>query len=279
MSMMKIIYSERCLEFAEPGHPESPERVRRAAAYLRLSGRYEFLEPEPASEQDLLLVHTPRLIESVKGRTFFDYDSPAYPGIYDYARLAVGGAILASRVGGLSLMRPPGHHAGKDFLGGFCYFNNIAVAVRKSGKRTLIVDIDGHHGNGTQDIFLGDPQVVYISLHRSPLYPGTGLSSVGNCLNFPLPAHCGDKLYLEALDEALHQALRDFNPEQVALSLGLDGYRDDPLASLGLSTSAYREIGRRVAGLKLPAFAVLEGGYLPELLGPNIETFLEGLEG
>ena len=276
---MKIIYSERCLEFAEPGHPESPERVRRAAAYLRLSGRYEFLEPEPASEQDLLLVHTPRLIESVKGRTFFDYDSPAYPGIYDYARLAVGGAILASRVGGLSLMRPPGHHAGKDFLGGFCYFNNIAVAVRKSGKRTLIVDIDGHHGNGTQDIFLGDPQVVYISLHRSPLYPGTGLSSVGNCLNFPLPAHCGDKLYLEALDEALHQALRDFNPEQVALSLGLDGYRDDPLASLGLSTSAYREIGRRVAGLKLPAFAVLEGGYLPELLGPNIEAFLEGLEG
>jgi acetoin utilization deacetylase AcuC-like enzyme len=176
-------------------------------------------------------------------------------------------------------MRPPGHHAGKDFLGGFCYFNNIAVAVRKSGKRTLIVDIDGHHGNGTQDIFLGDPQVVYISLHRSPLYPGTGLSSVGNCLNFPLPAHCGDKLYLEALDEALHQALRDFNPEQVALSLGLDGYRDDPLASLGLSTSAYREIGRRVAGLKLPAFAVLEGGYLPELLGPNIEAFLEGLEG
>lgn len=274
---MRIIYSERCLEFAEPGHPESPERVRRAAEYLRARG-YDFLEPEPATEADLLLVHTPRLVASVRDRTFFDYDSPAYPGIYDYARLAVGGAILASQVGGLSLMRPPGHHAGRDFLGGFCYFNNLAVAVRKLGKRTLIVDIDGHHGNGTQDIFLGDPQVVYVSLHRSPLYPGTGLSSVGNCLNFPLSARCGDKVYLETLDEALHQALsRGFKPEQLALSLGLDGYCDDPLASLGLSTQAYREIGRRLAGLKLPAFAVLEGGYLPELLGPNIAAFLEGL--
>ncbi len=273
---MKIIYSERCLEFVEPGHPESPERVRRAAEYLR--ERYEFLEPEPASEADLLLVHTPRLIKSVKELAFFDYDSPAYPGIYDYARLAIGGAILASQVGGLSLMRPPGHHAGRDFLGGFCYFNNLAVAVRKAGKKTLILDIDGHHGNGTQDIFLGDPKVVYVSLHRSPLYPGTGLSSVGNCLNFPLPAYCGDRIYLEALDEALHQALsRGFQPEQLALSVGLDGYKDDPLASLGLSTSAYREIGRRLAGLKLPAFAVLEGGYVPEMLGPNLEALLEGL--
>ncbi|MCR4405034.1 MAG: histone deacetylase [Candidatus Acetothermia bacterium] len=274
---MKIVYSERCLEFAEPGHPESPERVCRAAEYLR--GRYEFVEPEPASEEDLLLVHTPKLVASVKSLSFFDYDSPAYPGIYDYARLAAGGALRASEVRGFSLMRPPGHHAGRDFLGGFCYFNNIAVAVRRSGRKTLILDIDGHHGNGTEDIFLGDPQVVYVSLHRAPLYPGTGLSSVGNCLNFPLPARCGDAIYLGTLDDALHEALsRDFRPEQVALSVGLDGYREDPLASLGLSTEAYREIGKRIGSLGRPVFAVLEGGYVPEALGPNIEALIQGLE-
>ena len=274
---MKIIFDERCLEFNEPGHPESPERVRHAAEYLR--GRYKFMKPEPAREEDLLRVHTLGLIESVKNLTFYDLDCPRYPNIYDYALLAAGGAILASEVGGFSLMRPPGHHVGRDFLGGFCYFNNIAIAVKRSGKRTLILDIDAHHGNGTQDIFLGDPQVVYVSLHRSPLYPGTGLSSVQNCLNFPLPARCGERTYLETLDRALDQALQGFKPEQVAISAGFDGYERDPLASLGLPTAAYREIGARIAKLGLPVFAALEGGYVAEALGPNIEAFIEGLEG
>ena len=272
---MKIIFDERCLEFNEPGHPESPERVRRAVEYLR--SRYGFLQPEPAGEEDLLLVHTPRLVESVRDETFFDFDCPRYPDIYDYALLSAGGAILASETSGFSLMRPPGHHVGKDFLGGFCYFNNIAVAVKRSGKPTLIVDIDGHHGNGTEDIFMGDPQVVYLSLHRSPLYPGTGLDSVRNCLNFPLPARCGDEVYLETLNKALQQALDGFTPEQVALSVGLDGYERDPLASLGLSTAAYREIGERIAELGLPIFAVLEGGYVAEALGPNIAALIQGL--
>lgn len=273
---MKIIFDKRCLEFGEPGHPESPERVRRAAEYLR--DGYEFLQPEPAGEEDLLLVHTPRLVESVRDGTFFDFDCPRYPDIYDYALLAAGGAILASQASGFSLMRPPGHHVGKDFLGGFCYFNNIAIAVKRSGKRTLIVDIDGHHGNGTQDIFMGDPQVVYVSLHRSPLYPGTGLDSVRNCLNFPLPARCGDEIYLETLDRALQQVLEGFTPERVAISAGFDGYERDPLASLGLSTTAYRKIGERIAKLGLPSFAVLEGGYVPEALGPNIAALIAGLE-
>lgn len=274
---MKIVFSGRCLEFGEPGHPESPERVRRAADYLLQ--RYEFEEPEPADGDDLLLVHTPRLIESVRNLSFFDLDTPQYPNIYDYALLAVGGAIRAAEVGGFSLMRPPGHHAGKDFLGGFCYFNNIAVAIKKASQKTLVVDIDGHHGNGTEDVFLGDAQVVYISLHRSPLYPGTGHKSSENCFNFPLPARCGDEIYLETLEGALQQARGSpFPPEQVALSIGLDGYERDPLASLGLSTEAYRQIGQRIAKLGLPTFAVLEGGYVADRLGPNIEALIEGLK-
>jgi acetoin utilization deacetylase AcuC-like enzyme len=272
---VRIIYSERCLGFGEPGHPESPERVRHAAGYLRR--RYEFTTPEPATERDLALVHTQGLIERVRTRSFFDFDCPRYHDIYDYSLLAVGGSIHAAQVGGFSLLRPPGHHAGKGFLGGFCYFNNIAVAVKKSGLRTLIVDIDAHHGNGTQDIFLGDPQVPYLSLHRSPFYPGTGLKSERNCLNYPLPGYCGPAVYLPTLAEALEVAKGVGEFEQVAISVGLDGYERDPLASLGLPTSTYHEIGELISGLGLPVFAVLEGGYVPKATGPNIEALIRGL--
>lgn len=271
---MRIIYDKRCLEFSAPGHPESPERIRRAYEFLR--DKYEFLKPSPASEEDLLRVHSKGYLERIRSLGFYDPDSPAYPGIYEYARLAAGAAILAMKVQGFSLMRPPGHHAGRAKVAGFCYFNNIAIAVRASKKRTLILDIDGHHGDGTQEIFLGDPQVIYVSLHSSPNYPGTGLRSEQNCHNYPLPFRCGDERYLETLDRAL-RVLDLTGVEQVAISAGFDAYERDPLASLGLSSGCYREIGRRISKLKLPTFAVLEGGYDVEALGRNIHEFLQGL--
>lgn len=273
---MKVIYSEKCLEFSSRSHPESPERVKSAANFLK--DKYEFLRPGSATEADLLRVHTPMLIESVKTLSFFDFDSPHYPNIYEYALLAVGGAILAAEENSFSIMRPPGHHVGKDFLGGFCYFNNIAVAIKATGRRTLILDVDGHHGNGTQDIFLGDEQVVYLSLHRPPLYPGTGRESEGNCYNYPLSGYCGDEVYLETLERALER----INPgefEQVAISAGFDTYEHDPLASLGLSSSCYHRIGQMIARLNLPTFAVLEGGYNIRDLGSNIHRLIQGLSG
>lgn len=272
---MKLIFSPKCLEYQEPGHPESPERLRKAYGFLK--DKYEFLEPQPASEVDLLRVHTRRLLEAVKNLDFADPDCPHYPNIYEYAKLSAGAAMLAAKENAFSLMRPPGHHAGRDRVAGFCYFNNIAVAVKSINKKTLIIDIDGHHGDGTQEIFFKDDQVIYISLHSFPNYPGTGRYCEANCYNYPLSALCGDERYLKTLDEAL--SLIDLKRiEQIAVSAGFDAYFKDPLASLGLSSQCYRRIGRRIADLNLPVFAVLEGGYVAEDLGPNIFEFLQGLE-
>ena len=129
-------------------------------------------------------------------------------------------------------MRPPGHHVGRygAALGsttrGFCYLNNIAIAVKESRKRTLILDIDGHHGNGTQEIFQGDEKVAYISLHQSPNYPGTGHFTEGNCINYALPSNLGGKQYIETLDKALGTIdLAKF--EAVAVSAGFDTHQGD----------------------------------------------------
>lgn len=274
---MKLIWHPRCLEYGAPGHPESPERLARAYEFLsdpQLG--YEFVPAEPIAEKDLLLVHTPRHLEDVKTLRFYDADSPRYPKIFEYAALSAGAAVQAMKLNGFALMRPPGHHASQERVAGFCYFNNIAIAVRASGKKTLIIDIDGHHGDGTQAIFLGDPQVVFVSLHSFPNYPGTGLRSEQNCYNYPLPFHCGDAVYLQTLDRAL--ASIDLGEiEQLALSAGFDTYYKDPLASLGLTTECYERIGQRLKELGLPTFAVLEGGYCVEDLGKNIHALLRGL--
>lgn len=276
----KIIFSEKCLGYGHY-HIEGPERVRKAAEILKNLG-YEFLEPEPASEDDLLRVHDVDYVWGVRKGLVADGDTPAYDNIFEFARLAAGGAILAAKVGGFSIMRPPGHHAGVNgaalgaYTRGFCYFNNIAIAVKYLNKPTLILDIDGHHGNGTQEIFLGNEKVTYISLHRHPNYPGTGIFHEGNCLNFPLPPDCGDKVHIATLDKALSSVdMERF--EVVAVSAGFDTHTGD-LASLGLTEKAYREIGKRIAKLGKHTFFVLEGGYNGENVGNDINALLKAYE-
>jgi acetoin utilization deacetylase AcuC-like enzyme len=277
---MKIVFSEKCLEYGS-WHIESPERVRRAYEILREKG-YEFLAPEPVSEHDIRRVHDADYVRRLKDGFVEDADTPAYQNIYEYARLAAGGAILAAKVAGFSMMRPPGHHVGRRGLAlgartkGFCYLNNIAIAVRFLGKPCLILDIDGHHGNGTQDIFYGDETVAYVGLHRYPHYPGTGYSSEGNCLNFPLRVDCGDQVYLKTLDEALSKLdLARF--EVVAVSAGFDGHAGD-LASLGLTEKGFTGIGKKIASLNKHTFFVLEGGYSGENNGKDIDELLKGFE-
>jgi acetoin utilization deacetylase AcuC-like enzyme len=279
---LEVIHSKRCLEYSYPGHLESPERVEKAAEVLSKFG-YSFLQPEPASEEDLLRVHSKNWVERVRRGGFFDADTPGARNIYEYAALAAGGAILAAKVVGFSLLRPPGHHAGKAgrALGastlGFCYFNNIAIAVRRLDEPTLILDIDGHHGNGTQEIFLGDPKVTYVSLHRIPYYPGTGLISENNCLNFPLSFDVGDEKYLKTLDTALRQVDMK-RVEVIAISAGFDAHKGD-LASLGLTSDCYREIGKRLRNLDKRVFGVLEGGYSGENIARDLNELIGGLEG
>jgi acetoin utilization deacetylase AcuC-like enzyme len=276
----KIVYSERCLGYGT-WHIEGPQRVKTAQEILKAKG-YEFVPPIPACEDDLFLVHDPEYIWKVKKGLVEDSDTPAYDNIYEFARLSVGGAILASKINGLSLMRPPGHHVGKYgaalgvYTRGFCYFNNIAIAVKQLCKKTLILDIDGHHGNGTQELFQGDEKVTYLSVHQSPNYPGTGAFTEGNCINFALSPDCGGKQYLKTLDAGL--GMIDFGKiEVVAVSCGFDTYHGD-LASLGLIDKDYLEIGKRIGRFKKSTFFVLEGGYVGEKVGLGIDNLLRGYE-
>jgi acetoin utilization deacetylase AcuC-like enzyme len=211
-----------------------------------------------------------------------DSDTPAYDKIFDFACLSAGAAITASKINGFSVTRPPGHHVGKYgaalgvYTRGFCYLNNIAIAVKEMGKRTLILDIDGHHGNGTQEIFLGDSNATYVSIHQSPNYPGTGGTSEANCINFALQPNVGGKIYFETLDRAL-SCVDPGKFEALAVSAGFDTHSCD-LASLGLMTEDYFEIGKRLAKLGLPTFFSLEGGYNGQNVGLDIDSLLRGYE-
>jgi acetoin utilization deacetylase AcuC-like enzyme len=276
----KIIFSENCLEYGE-GHIEDPERIKIGAAVLKQKG-YEFLKPKPVTEKDILLAHHPDYLEKIKKGEIEDSDTPAYENIYQYAKLSAGGAVLAAKTGGFSLMRPPGHHAGKGggALGvqtkGFCYLNNIAIAIKYLGRPTLILDIDGHHGNGTEEIFFNDKKVIYISFHRYPYYPGTGFQSKGNCFNFPLEADCGEKVYLETFDNILNKIdLKKI--KVVAVSAGFDAHFGD-LASLALTEDSFKKIGERLGKLNKHTFFILEGGYIGQNIGNDANKLIKGFE-
>ncbi|MBN2007652.1 MAG: histone deacetylase family protein [Anaerolineae bacterium] len=223
----------------------------------------------------------------------FDYEDPILEGTWDAAYWAAQCALTAAvRVQGgervaYALCRPPGHHATADQYGGFCYLNNVAVATRfmqrPGGSRAAILDLDYHHGNGTQSIFYADPDVLYCSLHADPAedYPhywgyasergdGAGLGTVHN---YPLPLFTEDVRYLAALDRAL-ATIADFAPQFLLVSLGLDIAEDDLIGKFYVTRGGIAEIARRVAALDLPTLLVQEGGYNLETLGQNVATFL-----
>src|SRR5579859_4857702 len=234
--VMVILNSAHCLDYADAGHPESPERVRSAVAQLR-KGVHTWIEPVPCTEEDILRVHTREMLDSVRTGSFTDADTPFFPQILEIAKLSAGAAILAaeSALAGrpaLSLMRPPGHHAKRNRVMGFCYFNNLAIAVAKvlesRNMKVAILDFDCHHGNGTEDIFCGDKRVLFTSLHQSPYYPETGIMSGSNCFNYPLPPGTGPEKFLATLDEAIDH-IHDFKPGLLSVSAGFDSYKNDPL--------------------------------------------------
>jgi acetoin utilization deacetylase AcuC-like enzyme len=276
----KIVYSEKCLGYGT-WHIEGPQRVKIASDILKAKG-YEFVEPTPASEDQISSVHDIEYIWNVKKGLVEDSDTPAYDKIFDYASLSAGAAILAAKINGFSITRPPGHHAGKYgaalgvYTRGFCYFNNIAIAIKELDKNTLILDIDGHHGNGTQEVFQGDENVTFVSLHQTPNYPGTGLVTEGNCINYALSQDVGGKGYLEALDKAL-AAVDPSKFEVLAVSAGFDTHRCD-LATLGLVEQDFFGIGKRIAKINLPSFWVLEGGYNGQNVGLDIDALMRGYE-
>jgi len=296
---MVILYSPRCLDYSAPGHPENPDRVRAAVAQLHKEF-HTWVVPEPCTDDDILRVHTPALLDAVRSGALDDIETPFYPNIFDLAKLSAGAAVLAAQHAldgrpAFSLMRPPGHHAERNRVMGFCYFNNIAIAVAKvlevgrprtenGSRKVAILDFDCHHGNGTEDIFRGNDRVLFVSMHQSPCYPYTGLVSAENIVNYPLPPGTGGEKFVETVDDAIDR-IRGFNPQLLAISAGFDAYKGDPITHMDLEVETFYEIGQRVADLTqpaptapaLPCFAVLEGGYSREF--PQcVDAFLAGWE-
>lgn len=268
--MVKIIFSKECLNYGQSGYPESPERVKKTYALLKTYS-FDFVKPRLATEREILEIHPKSLLMQIKNENFFDFNSLVYKNLFYYTSLSVGAAIKAMELSlknnfSFSLMRPPGHHASQK-PEGFCYFNNIAIAVAKAlkqVKKVAVLDIDAHHGNGTQDLFLGNKNVIYVSLHQKGIYPGSGLKSEKNCYNFPLDSGTNEREYLEVLKKAI-QKIEKFSPDIIAVSAGFDTYKNDPLADINLEIETYEKISNEIIKLNKPVFSVLEGGYSSEL--------------
>jgi acetoin utilization deacetylase AcuC-like enzyme len=243
----------------------------------------------------------PRQSRSIAGKVgyyTFDLSCPIVAGTYPAALAAANCALTgAKRVQAgesavFALCRPPGHHAGRDFGGGYCYLNNACIAANYlatmlGGGRVALLDVDYHCGNGSQDIFYHSADVLTISLHADPdrQYPyfsgyadetGAG-PGLGFHHNFPLPVATTDTLYLETLEQALSH-IRTVRPGYLVVSFGADIFEGDPLGDLAITTAGFAAIGAKIAQLRLPTLIIMEGGYNTEALGQNTVAFLNALE-
>lgn len=282
---LKVLATPKAGQYEIPGHPEQPARILRSLKHLQsILGPSVFEQPLKAPLEKIEAIHSSRLIETVQQEGYFGPDTPGAPGIYEASLLSAGAALQAAMESlegkqVFSLMRPPGHHATPGRAMGFCYFNSMAVAVedllrQKKARKVAVLDLDCHHGNGTEEFCLERPELLYVSLHQFPAYPGTGRQSRGNCLNYPLPPGTQETDYFQAVDLALEK-VRHFKPDLVGVSMGFDTYEKDPLTQFGLVARDYLVLGKKLRELDLSAFTLLEGGYhddLPIL----IEKFLEG---
>jgi len=310
-----IVYSEKYLEHVPgPGHPERPDRLKAIVEGLKRAGLWhapdvEIFEPNPAIREEIELAHDPEYITLFEKLSAMerpiDADTPVHKNTLELAMLASGGAIMAGRLvvsgdvrSAFALVRPPGHHASRSEGGGFCYFNNAAVMIKYVKKefnirRVFILDIDAHHGNGTQDIFYDDPTVLYMSIHQHPstLYPGTGfVSEIGSGegkgynVNVPVGPGSDDADYEGIMREIFLPLSEQFRPELFVVSVGFDAHIDDPLTSLQLSTSAYGWLADFVIQqaermCESRVIFLLEGGYDLNALSGGVLNIMKVMRG
>ena len=233
-------------------------------------------------------------IDARLGRFSYDASTPVAEGTWEasywsaQSALTALDALLSGDKAAFALCRPPGHHCGADYMGGYCYLNSAAIAAEaatRAGRRLAILDVDYHHGNGTQDIFYTRGDVFFASIHADPRtdYPfywghadeaGEGAGE-GATLNLPLPRGTGWADYEPALDTALER-IAAWGADLTVVSYGADTFAGDPISFFGIETADYREMAQRIAGLALPTLIVMEGGYAVDQLGANVASFLSG---
>lgn len=312
--MSSILVYAPALSHTKLHHPENSSRIAHILPILEqfsLLDKLKNIRPKPASYEQIRRVHTQGLIEFVKtislgGGGLLDRgDTYATADSYDLARLAAGGCCAAideimsgNAKNGFALVRPPGHHAESDHVSGFCLFNNIAIAARQAqmvhgAKRILVLDLDVHHGNGTQDIFYEDDSVLFVSMHLfAPyFYPGVGgfheigtRNGRGFTLNVPFPPGVGDVGYLKVLREYVEPLVSRFMPEIILISIGFDAHWRDPLAMAGLSLTGYAILVQNLINMAEAVcngriLFVLEGGYQHDVLTYGIVNVFSALLG
>lgn len=288
-------------------HPERPERlvaIVRALHESGLLGQLQQVPPRPATPEELSRVHSAQYLSDLENRIgpkaqahgsgWLDPDTYYGPGSYQAALYAAGGAIdLSLRVfhsqadNGFALVRPPGHHACRERAMGFCLLNNIAAAafaVRAAGGRVAIVDFDVHHGNGTEQILTGNRDILFVSTHQYPFYPGTGAAAVdadtltaGTTVNIPLPQGSAGEEYRLIFAKVVVPVLERFAPDIILVSAGFDAHARDPLAGMSLVEEDYANMVRTLLAVQPRLALILEGGYHLEALAGSVLSTLRVL--
>ncbi|MFA9217452.1 MAG: histone deacetylase family protein [Sphingomonadaceae bacterium] len=287
-----------------PQHPEAPERIGAIHDLLLMKGLLDFMQPYDAplaTEAQLgqahatLYIHTIAALSPVTGTAQVDPDTSMNPFTYQAARRAAGAAVLATDLvlgGGAPFafcnVRPPGHHAEYAAAGGFCFFNNAAVAIRHALnvhglERVALIDFDVHHGNGSEDILRDDERVLMCSIFEDKLYPFCGNVPRGaNMVNVALPARSGGELMRAAVTERWLPALDKFQPQLIVISAGFDGHREDDMGNLGLVEADYAWLTRQIVAVAQRhahgrIVSCLEGGYELSSLARSVAAHLKVL--
>ena len=302
-----FLTDERFLEHvAGKKHPESPARLEavwKGLDNLFLGDDLVRIEPRVATETELLRCHPIEHIQALEaldadGGGRMDPDTAISAGSWGAARLAAGSGLSAVEAltqteaeTAFCAIRPPGHHATPDRSMGFCLINNIAITAASliaKGKKVAVIDIDAHHGNGTQEIFYSDPRVLMISIHQWPLYPGTGseaekgeLEGEGFTVNVPLPPGATGSTYRLAFDKIVVPLVEDFQPDWVLVSAGFDAHREDPLTDMGLTSGDFADLTLNLFNLapKNRCIFFLEGGYNLQALTDSVTASFASILG
>ncbi len=288
--MTLLVYSDEYLLHNNDNHPENAERLKAIISYLREQPFYENLNiiaPEHAPLDVISAVHSEDMIERAKRIGWLDPDTYTNSYTYNVALLAAGGLLKACREildgnekNGFAAIRPPGHHATRNRSMGFCIFNNVAIAANwlaENGKKVLIFDHDVHHGNGTQDIFYDRNDVMYMSFHLSPHYPGTGgIDEIGRgdgegyTINAPLSHGAGEECVRKLMEEIFIPVAEEFKPDFIIISAGFDSHYSDMLGGLKLGIDFYGDIIEMLSKVQKRMIASLEGGYVKEVLARGV---------